>query len=286
MNSKTGVLHVVATPIGNLADLSPRAADVLRSVDLVLAEDTRQTGILLRHYDIRTPVIAFHEHNERKQSGALLDRIARGESMALVSDAGTPLISDPGYPLVSEARERGITVSPVPGPCALVAALSASGLPTDRFVFEGFVPPKAGARDSLIAQISREPATVVLYESSHRILNTLDAMAAHLGADRTIVIGREISKRFESFYRGDAATLRAHLEADSDRQRGEFVIMVEGAGPRDPAEDEIRRLLELLQPEMSHGAASRVAAEWFGIPRKRAYALGLARDRNGRSIWE
>ena len=238
------------------------------------------------HYGINTPMISFHEHNEKRRVDSVLDRIAGGESVALVSDAGTPLVSDPGYPLVSAASSRGITVSPVPGPCALVAALSASGLAVDRFVFEGFVPPKAGPRDTLIRRINDQDATVVMYESSHRILATLSAMKAQFASDRQMVIGREISKKFESFYRGSAASLLEQLEASDDNRRGEFVIMVSAAVAREPGEEELRRMLAILLAELPLKSASRIAANWFGRSRKLAYAAGLDLERNGRSICE
>ena len=280
MNSKTGVLHVVATPIGNLGDLSPRARETLQHADLVLAEDTRRTGALMRHFNLGTPLRSFHDHNERSQVAEVLQRLSSGETVALVSDAGTPLISDPGYPLVSEARRQGFTVSPVPGPCALVAALSASGLPVDRFVFEGFVPAKAVARQALLARVAAEERTVVLYESSHRILQTLENLSSVLGPERTVVIGREISKRFETFYQGEAVDVLEQLRAGAEHQHGEFVVMVEGAPPQDVDEAMLRRLLQLLLEELPVKTASRIAAAWSGAGRNRVYAMALDLGRN------
>ena len=275
MNSKTGVLHVVATPIGNLGDLSSRARETLQQADLVLAEDTRRTAVLMRHFNLGTPLSSFHDHNERQQVPEILRRLSAGENIALVSDAGTPLISDPGYSLVSAAREQGFTVSPVPGPCALVAALSASGLPVDRFVFEGFVPARKGARQALLDRVAVEERTVVLYESSHRILETLEDMSSLLGPDRVVVIGREISKRFETFYRGDAADVLEQLRAGTEHQYGEFVVMVEGAPAQDADEVMLRKLLQLLLDELPVKTASRIAAAWSGAGRNRVYALAL-----------
>lgn len=275
MNSKTGVLHVVATPIGNLGDLSSRARETLQQADLVLAEDTRRTGVLMRHFNLGTPLSSFHDHNERQQVPEVLRRLSAGENIALVSDAGTPLISDPGYSLVSAAREQGFTVSPVPGPCALVAALSASGLPVDRFVFEGFVPARKGARQALLDRVAVEERTVVLYESSHRILETLEDMSSVLDSDRTVVIGREISKRFETFYRGDSVDVLEQLRAGTEHQYGEFVVMVEGAPVQDADEVMLRKLLQLLLDELPVKTASRIAAAWSGAGRNRVYALAL-----------
>ncbi|MXY66704.1 MAG: 16S rRNA (cytidine(1402)-2'-O)-methyltransferase [Gammaproteobacteria bacterium] len=280
MNSKTGVLHVVATPIGNLGDLSSRARETLQQADLVLAEDTRRTGVLMRHFNLGTPLSSFHDHNERQQVPEVLRRLSAGENIALVSDAGTPLISDPGYTLVSAAREQGFTVSPVPGPCALVAALSASGLPVDRFVFEGFVPARKGARQALLDRVAVEERTVVLYESSHRILETLEDMSSVLGPDRAVVIGREISKRFETFYRGDAVDVLEQLRAGTEHQYGEFVVMVEGAPAQDADEAMLRKLLQLLLDELPVKTASRIAAAWSGAGRNRVYALALDLGKN------
>lgn len=275
MNSKTGVLHVVATPIGNLGDLSSRARETLQQADLVLAEDTRRTAVLMRHFNLATPLSSFHDHNERQQVPEILRRLSAGENIALVSDAGTPLISDPGYSLVSAAREQGFTVSPVPGPCALVAALSASGLPVDRFVFEGFVPARKGARQALLDRVAVEERTVVLYESSHRILETLEDMSSLLGPGRAVVIGREISKRFETFYRGDSVDVLEQLRAGTEHQYGEFVVMVEGAPVQDADEVMLRKLLQLLLDELPVKTASRIAAAWSGAGRNRVYALAL-----------
>ena len=257
---------------------------MLGQVHLVLAEDTRQTGTLMQHFGIRTPMQAFHEHNERERLDGVLQKLADGQDVALVSDAGTPLISDPGYPLVRAARQRGLTVSPIPGPCALVAALSASGLPTDRFVFEGFVPAKAGARQTLLQRLADEPRTVVLYESSHRIVKTLEAMAEVFDDSRELVLGREISKKFETFYAGTPAQILQSLTTGAYDRKGEFVLMI--APAPEAAEDtpELNGLLTLLLTELSVKSASRIAAEWTGVSRKRAYELALALERKGRSI--
>ena len=222
-------LYVVATPIGHLSDLSPRAQSILASVDLIAAEDTRHTRVLLRHYGIQTPVTACHEHNEKTRSVDLVRQLEAGKSIALVSDAGTPLVSDPGFRLVNLARDAGLRVTPVPGPCALIAALSVSGLPSDRFFFEGFLPARSGARRKRIDELADFPHTWILYESPHRVVDCLSDMEAVLGDERRLVLARELTKRFETVCSGTAAELLAHLEADANMRRGEFVLLVQGA---------------------------------------------------------
>lgn len=267
-----GTLFVVATPIGNLADLSPRALDVLRTVDAVCAEDTRRTRQLLAHFGIERPLLALHEHNEEALAGKLVARLRDGASLALVSDAGTPLVSDPGYRLVRAAREAGIRTSPVPGACAFVAALSVAGLASDRFVFEGFLPAKAGARRERLAALASEPRTLVFYESSHRIADTLGDAVAALGGERRAVLARELTKLFETVLDGRLDELRARVEADPDQRRGEFVLLVEGSG--DDADARIaegRRLYAHLAAHLPPSTAARLAAELSGAPRKVLY---------------
>lgn len=229
MNRKTGMLFVVATPIGNLADITRRAVEVLAQVDLILAEDTRRAAILLRHLDIRVPMLSFHQHNERAQLSPLLRRLDGGAQMALISDAGTPLINDPGHRLVSLARESGITVTPVPGASAAIAALSASGQAAARFCFEGFLPAKSESRKRRLLALRDEPRTLVLYESSHRIAATLEALAEVFGGDRSITVAREITKKFETFYCGTVAEVLATITADEHHRKGEFVLIASGA---------------------------------------------------------
>jgi 16S rRNA (cytidine1402-2'-O)-methyltransferase len=267
-----GVLHVVATPIGNLGDLSPRAGQVLGSVDAICAEDTRHTRQLLSQLGVSTPLLALHEHNEEAMAPRLVARLQAGESLALVSDAGTPLVSDPGFRLVRAAREAGIRVSPVPGPCAMVAALSAAGLPSDRFVFEGFLPAKAGARRERLAALAGEARTLVFYESSHRIEEMLADAAAAFGEDRRAVLARELTKLFETVLDGTLARLHARVRDDADQRKGEFVVVVEGAGEDGAARlAEGRRVYALLSTELKPSVAAKLAAEITGAPRKALY---------------
>ena len=272
MQPSAGTLHVVATPIGNLADLSPRALETLRSVAAVCAEDTRHTRQLLAHFGVERPLLALHEHNEAELAQTLVARLAAGESLALVSDAGTPLVSDPGFRLVRAAREAGIRVSPVPGPSALIAALSVAGLPSDRFAFEGFLPAKAGARRDRLAALAGEPRTLVFYESSHRIADTLTDCVAAFGGERPAVLARELTKLFETVLDGDLSTLQARVEADANQRKGEFVLLVQGAAEdADARIAEGRRVYAMLAAELKPSLAAKLAAEITGAPRKALY---------------
>lgn len=267
-----GVLYVVATPIGNLADLSPRGLETLRTVAAVCAEDTRHTRQLLAHYGLEQRLIALHEHNEAGVADAIVARLRGGESLALVSDAGTPLISDPGYRLVAAARAAGIRVSPIPGPSALIAALSAAGLPSDRFVFEGFLPAKAAARRERLAALAAEPRTLIFYESSHRIEDTLADAAIAFGADRPAAIARELTKLFEIVLDGTLTALHARVAADADQRKGEFVLLIQGAGDDAHAKlAEGRRLYAKLAEHLPPSAAAKLAADITGAPRKALY---------------
>lgn len=272
-------LYVVATPIGNLQDLSPRAATVLSEVAMVAAEDTRHTARLLRHLGVRVPMLSLHEHNESARVDRIDAYLAAGESIALVSDAGTPLISDPGFVLVRELRARGRRIVPVPGACALVTALSAAGLPTDRFTFHGFLPAKGGARRAQLEELSGRAETLVFYESPHRIRDTLTDIGESLGG-RHLVVGRELTKTFETFLEGSALELAARMEEDPNQARGEFVVMVAGAPPREKGvgvEVEGEALLAAL---LAEGAgvkqAAGVASRLLGGARKAWYARAQA----------
>jgi 16S rRNA (cytidine1402-2'-O)-methyltransferase len=270
--SVAGVLHVVATPIGHLGDLSPRALQTLRGVAAICAEDTRHTRQLLAHHGVEQSLIALHEHNEAEQSERLVARLRGGESLALVSDAGTPLISDPGFRLVAAARAAGIRVSPVPGPCALIAALSVSGLPSDRFAFEGFLPARAGARRERLARLAGEPRTLIFYEASHRIEETLADAVAAFGPDRPAALARELTKLFETVLDGTIAALHARVVADADQRKGEFVLLIHGVA--DEAEAKLaegRRLYAKLGEHLPPSAAAKLAAELSGAPRKALY---------------
>lgn len=270
--SPAGTLHVVATPIGNLNDLSPRALETLRGVAAICAEDTRHTRQLLSHFGIEQSLVALHEHNESGIAERIVARLQAGESLALVSDAGTPLVSDPGFRLVAAARAAGIRVSPVPGPCALIAALSVAGLPSDRFAFEGFLPAKAGARRERLAQLAGETRTLIFYESSHRIEETLADAAAAFGAERPATVARELTKLFETVLSGGLGELHARVAADLDQRKGEFVLLVQGVADDTEAKTaEGRRVYALLNAHLPPSTAAKLAAEITGAPRKALY---------------
>lgn len=267
-----GTLYVVATPIGNLGDLSPRALDTLRAVAAICAEDTRHTRQLLSHYGVEKALVALHEHNEASLAERIVTRLQAGESLALVSDAGTPLVSDPGFRLVAAARAAGIKVSPIPGPSALIAALSVAGLPSDRFAFEGFLPAKAGARRERLAALASESRTLLFYESSHRIEETLADAVAVIGADRPAAIARELTKLFETVLNGTLGELHARVAADADQRKGEFVLLIQGVG--DDADAKLiegRRVYVKLIEHLSPSTAAKLAAEITGAPRKVLY---------------
>ncbi|AJE22364.1 16S rRNA (cytidine(1402)-2'-O)-methyltransferase [Azotobacter chroococcum] len=275
-----GMLYVVATPIGNLDDITARALRVLREVAVIAAEDTRHSARLLQHFGVTTPLVACHEHNERDQGGRFLARLQGGEDIALISDAGTPLISDPGFHLVRQARAAGIRVVPVPGPCALIAALSAAGLPSDRFVFEGFLPAKTAGRLARLEQLKEEPRTLIFYEAPHRLLDCLADLERIMGSDRLAVMARELTKAFETFQGLPLGELRAWVAADGNQQRGECVLLV--AGWQAPAENSVPaaalRVLELLLKEMPLKRAAALAAEITGVRKNLLYQAALERQ--------
>lgn len=267
-----GCLWVVATPIGHREDLSARAIATLRGVAVIAAEDTRHSRPLLVHHNIDTPLIALHDYNERDAVDAIVLRMAAGDSVALISDAGTPLISDPGFRLVRAARAAGIRCIPVPGACAAIAALSVAGLPSDRFVFEGFLPPKAAARRSRLQELGGEARTLIFYESSHRIAESLADMRDIFGAAREAVLARELTKMFETVLSEPLAELAARVAADPDQQRGECVILVAGRGEEADAKlIEGRRIFAILREELPPAKAAKMAAAITGAPRKELY---------------
>jgi 16S rRNA (cytidine1402-2'-O)-methyltransferase len=272
-----GTLYVVATPIGNLGDLTPRAREVLASVALIAAEDTRHTRQLLQTCGIGTALTSLHEHNEGPKSGKLVARLAQGDSIALVSDAGTPLVSDPGFDLVAAARQQGIAVVAIPGACAAIAALSVAGLPTHRFVFEGFLPAKAAARSERLQQLAREERTLIFYEAPHRLVEVLRDMTQIFGAQRRASISRELTKRFETTYSGTLAELSAAAERDSDMARGELVIVVSGAPAAGGAALELGAdsVLRALLQELSPSQAAKIAAHLTGAKRSELYEAAL-----------
>jgi 16S rRNA (cytidine1402-2'-O)-methyltransferase len=277
------VLYVVATPIGNMGDISARAREILAAASAVAAEDTRHSGRLLRELGLERPLVSLHEHNERARVAELVGRLQRGESIALVSDAGTPLLSDPGYLLVAAAVEAGITVTPIPGPSAAIAALSASGLPCDRFCFEGFLPSRTAARRRRLAELAAEQRTLVFYEAPHRIADCLEDLAAACGENRRACIARELTKRFETFYRGSLGELAARARSDADLERGESVILVEGAGQSQPGVAELDGTLAVLLRHLPPSAAAAAAASLTGVRRADAYARALALAREAPS---
>jgi 16S rRNA (cytidine1402-2'-O)-methyltransferase len=269
---KSGCLWVVATPIGHREDLSARAIETLRTVAVIAAEDTRHSRPLLVHHGIDTPLIALHEHNERDAVEAIVRRLSAGESVALISDAGTPLISDPGFRLVRAARAAGIRCIPVPGACAAIAALSVAGLPSERFVFEGFLPPKAAARRSRMQELASDARTVIFYESSHRVAESLADMRDIFGAAREAVLARELTKMFETVLGEPLAELAARVAADPDQQRGECVILVAGRGEEADAKlAEGQRIFAILRDELPPAKAAKLAAAISGAPRKLLY---------------
>jgi 16S rRNA (cytidine1402-2'-O)-methyltransferase len=282
LNSTTGSLYVVATPIGNLDDMSVRALKVLREVSLIAAEDTRHSLRLMQHFGIATPLAACHEHNEREEGSRFITRLLAGDDVALISDAGTPLISDPGYHLVRQARAAGIQVVPVPGACALIAALSAAGLPSDRFIFEGFLPAKSVGRKARLELLKEEPRTVIFYEAPHRILECLQDLEEIFGAERPAVLGRELTKTFETLKGLPLGELRAFVEGDSNQQRGECVVLV--AGWSEPEGEDVigaeaRRVLDLLLEEMPLKRAAALAAEITGVRKNLLYQVALDKQK-------
>jgi len=272
-------LYIVATPIGNLEDISARALRILSDVKRIYAEDTRVIQGLLTHFGIQNNLLSLHEHNEQQRLSGLLTALAAGDDIALVSDAGTPLISDPGYRVVREVSAAGFQVIPIPGASALIAALSVAGLPTDRFAFEGFLPAKPAARRNALTALQQEPRTLVFYESSHRIAGLLADMETHLGAERHLVIARELSKLYEQVYRGTVAELRTQLEQDNNMRRGEFVVMVAGqeaATPSREISDEVRQLIQtLLAEDLPLKQTARIAARLTGLPKNTLYRQAL-----------
>jgi 16S rRNA (cytidine1402-2'-O)-methyltransferase len=269
---KSGTLYVVATPIGNLSDLSARAREVLSEVSAICAEDTRHTKSLLQAFSIDKPLIALHEHNESDIAWKLVERLRTGDSLALVSDAGTPLVSDPGYRLVREVREAGFPVSPIPGACAAIAALSVAGIPSDRFCFEGFLPAKSSGRRERLQNLAREPRTLVFYESSHRIEESLIDLVAIFGAEREAVIGRELTKLFETVIGDSLGSLLEKVQHDENQRKGEFVIIVRGCeDDTGVALAEGQRLYAKLVEHMKPSQAAKLAAVLSGAPRKALY---------------
>ncbi|MEX9784015.1 MULTISPECIES: 16S rRNA (cytidine(1402)-2'-O)-methyltransferase [Providencia] len=271
-------LYIVPTPIGNMGDITQRALDVLKHVDLVAAEDTRHSGMLLQNFAINTRMFALHDHNEQQKADQLINRLQQGDSIALVSDAGTPLINDPGYHLVTRCREAGIRVVPLPGACAAITALSAAGLPSDRFCYEGFLPAKSKGRKDVLKSLEHETRTLIFYESTHRLLDSLADMVEVWGAERHVVLAREITKTWESIEGKPVGELLAWIKEDENRHRGEMVLIVEGYKANIEEDDispDVIRTLNLLQQELPPKKAAAITAEIYGLKKNRLYKLML-----------
>ena len=279
MTDLTGILYIVATPIGNLQDITQRALETFAQADLSAAEDTRHSGLLLIHYGIKKPFFALHDHNEQEKAHILVEKLKQGSNIALISDAGTPLISDPGFHLVRQCREAGIRVVPLPGACAAITALCASGIASDRFCFEGFLPAKSKARKDKLENIAEEDRTLIFYESTHRILDTLEDMQAVLGEERYIVLAREMTKTWETITGNTIKNLREWLLEDPNRTKGEMVLIVEGK-PKSDNNDEISpqavKALELIAEELPLKKAAAIVAELYGYKKNALYQFGLA----------
>ncbi|MDM5173213.1 16S rRNA (cytidine(1402)-2'-O)-methyltransferase [Proteus mirabilis] len=276
----TSTLYIVPTPIGNLGDITQRALDVLSHVDLIAAEDTRHTGLLLQHFAINTRLFALHDHNEQQKADQLISKLQQGLSIALVSDAGTPLINDPGYHLVNQCRKNGIKVVPLPGACAAITALSAAGLPSDRFCYEGFLPAKTKSRQDCLRDLAQEPRTLIFYESTHRLLDSLADMVTVWGEARYVVLARELTKTWETIQGMPVGELLNWVREDENRRKGEMVLIVEGY--QKPQEDhfapEVLRTLAILQKELPLKKAAAVTAEIYGVKKNALYKHVIAQN--------
>jgi 16S rRNA (cytidine1402-2'-O)-methyltransferase len=275
MKNEPGTLYIVATPIGNLADITYRAVDCLKQVDVIACEDTRHSRVLLNHYAIATPMCSLHEHNEDAETTRLIQSLLAGQSIALISDAGTPLINDPGYRLVSEAAKAGIRVCPLPGPCAVIAALSAAGLNTHQFSFLGFPPTKSAARQAVFKALLTETKTAIFYESPHRLMDCLADIAATLGPQRPIVVAKELTKHFENMLRGSVYDVISQLTADPDLQRGEFVLLIEGLSADALPSNDYHSLLTHLLTALPLKEAVSLTAKITGAKRNEIYKAAL-----------
>lgn len=272
----TGTLYIIATPIGNLNDFSARAIDTLKSVAYIAAEDTRHSKTLLNHFAVHTPLVSYHEHNEQKISEKLIHDLKAGLSIALITDAGTPLISDPGYTVVAKAHEENIRVSPVPGACAVIAALSASGIASERFTFEGFLPAKKNQRIACLQKLAHETRTLIFYETPHRILDALNDLCDCFGETRYATVAREITKLFETIKRDTLVGLKDWLEKDPAQQKGEFVLIIEGAAEKtEEANALAEKLLAQLTPHLPLSQAVKIVVEITGVKKNSLYKKGL-----------
>ena len=277
MQKTAGILYIVPTPIGNLQDITQRALQIFEEVDLIAAEDTRHSGLLLSHYGIKKPFFALHDHNEQQKAAALVEKLSQGSNIALVSDAGTPLISDPGFHLVRACRQAGIKVVPLAGACAAITALSAAGIPSDRFCFEGFLPAKSKARLDRLNAVADETRTMIFYESTHRILQTLADMKTIFGGERYVVLARELTKTWETIVGDSFDKLIPWLEEDVNRTKGEMVVIVEGKSAEQTAEipANAQKALALLVKELPLKKAAAITAELYDVKKNQLYQWGL-----------
>lgn len=273
-------LYIVATPIGNLGDISERAIEILKQVDLIAAEDTRHSNTLLQRFGIKTKICAYHEHNEEKVTQQLIQQMLDGESIALISDAGTPLINDPGYKLVVAAHDHNIKVVPIPGPSAIITALSASGLPTNKFTFEGYLPAKTEARKKCLQELISESRTLVFYEAPHRVVESLKIMQEIFGTERRVTIARELTKQFEQIVRDKLSTINEKLESGEIKIKGEFVVVVEGAQETLVTDQEVLRINQILSEKLSPKDAAKMTAKITGRKKNEVYQLALSKTDN------
>lgn len=280
-----GTLYIVATPIGNLNDITLRALEILKAVDIIAAEDTRHSRILLNHYDIHTQILALYDFNEKKQSAELLDYLLQGKNVALISDAGTPLISDPGYNLVNIVRSHNLKVIPIPGPSAVITALCASGLPTAKFIFEGFLPAKTREQQKRLQELITESRTIIFYESAHRLLQLIDNLISTFGKERYVVVARELTKTFETIHGASLVELKNWLETDPNQQKGEFVILVQGAKNVTEIDfvldEKTRHILTILLSELPTKQAVNLAAKITQVPKKQLYKFAISANTSG-----
>ena len=281
-------LYIVPTPIGNLDDITLRALQILKQVDLIAAEDTRRTGLLLQHFAINTRMMSLHDHNEQQKTDQLIPQLKQGLSIALVSDAGTPLINDPGYHLVKYCRQAGIRVVPLPGPCAAITALSAAGIASDRFCYEGFLPAKRKSRQEVLQGLMNESRTLIFYESPHRLLDTLADMVAIWGAERYVILARELTKTWESIHGLPVRELFEWVNVDENRYRGEMVLVVEGyKAPKEASaaiSSEVKKTLALLQQSLPLKKAAAITAEIYGLKKNALYKHALEQQVNSDSV--
>ena len=280
MNNLCGTLYIVATPIGNLQDITQRALAIFAEVDLIAAEDTRHSGLLLSHYGIKKPFFALHDHNEQQKADLLVEKLRVGTNIALISDAGTPLISDPGFHLVRKCRQAGVKVVPLPGACAAITALCASGIASDRFCFEGFLPAKSKARRDRLQNLQKEDRSLIFYESTHRILDTLADVEELFGAERYVVLAREITKTWETISGDSVDNLRRWLSEDANRTKGEMVLIVEGCIETGETEfsPEVVKALKLIAAELPLKKAAAIVAELYGYKKNALYQFGLEKQ--------